>query len=645
MIPPPFLLGCTIIFWGWQIHLLIIAVPMAIILEAAQWVNWRWNLADKDFNRVTDWSSVALVIVAIYLFDQESLRGLMTLLSWLPMIFFLLLTIQVYSIQNSVKLTSLLYSLRRQEVKGTTITDTRINLNYPYIMLCLLSASVGLGAWFFAGAILLLAWGLWVIRPKRYTNLHWVLLLLIASILAYNTQIGLRNLHTEIEILMLDWLEAFFLNNTDPYRQNTAIGDIGRLKQSDKIVLRVDTPVPLNLRESSYNLYFGTTWHAKLPVFKHVTSIEDGTVWKFTTANIKTNNKVNISSYLYQGKGMLPIPHGSYQISNFVVPILKTNNFGAVKIEKGPGLAIYTAHYGQNTPLDSLPTDSDLQLPTTEKEYLLELSKQLDLSNQKPLQVLATLAQFFEQNFSYTLNLTSATTTPLQYFLQKSKAGHCEYFATATALLLRTAGIPSRYANGYAVTEYSDLEDIYIVRKRHAHAWAIAYINGRWHEIDNTPAIWTDIEEDMAAWWEPIYDIFSWLRYEFSYWRWTDEDDGNNEWLLWLILPLGLILIWRFYFRERVARTSKQTSIVTGGNDSEFYQIIQSLNNASYVRQSGENLTDWLQRIDIIQTNDMQTMLNLHQQYRFDPNGLNTEERSQLRKKVKIWLQIIDITQ
>ncbi|MBE9562440.1 MAG: transglutaminase domain-containing protein, partial [Proteobacteria bacterium] len=447
-------------------------------------------------------------------------------------------------------------------------------------MICLLAASVGEGTWFFAGITLLIIWGLWTNRPKRYANLHWLLLIIIATISAYNTQLGLSHLQAEVEILILDWLEDFFLNQRDPYRQNTAIGDIGKLKQSDKILLRVDTSEPLKLRGSSYNLYFGTTWHVKRPIFNNITSTKDGTVWQFTS-NPKIDNKVHISSYLNKGKGILPIPNGSQQISNFVVPFLKTNNFGAVKVEQGPGLAIYTAHFGQSTPLDSAPTKNDLQLPNKEKDYLLSLSNTLDLPNKEPTQVLATLSKFFKLNFSYTLNISASpkSVSPLQNFLNVTQAGHCEYFATATTLLLRTAGIPTRYASGYAVMEYSDLEDVYIVRKRHAHAWTIAYINGRWQEVDNTPAIWIDFEDDKAAWWEPIYDISSWLRYQFAYWRWTEDKGNSNEWLLWLIVPLILILIWRLYFKKRISNIHKQKPIIIAGNNSEFYKIIQYLDN------------------------------------------------------------------
>ena len=57
----------------------------------------------------------------------------------------------------------------------------------------------------------------------------------------------------------------------------------------------------------------------------------------------------------------------------------------------------------------------------------------------------------------------------------KTKAGHCEYFATATVLLLREVGVRARYVTGYAVPESAREGDNYIIRERHAHAWALVY--------------------------------------------------------------------------------------------------------------------------------------------------------------------------
>jgi hypothetical protein len=354
---------------------------------------------------------------------------------------------------------------------------------------------------------------------------------------------------------------------------------------------------------------------------------------------------LQVSAYLNKGKGMLALPHGTYKIADLAVPIIQRNEYGAVKVENGPGLIKYTAHFGQNTPLDSVPTEDDLRLPRDE-EYLTELSNELDLPLQKPQQVLETLTRFFN-HFQYSLNLTAPdqrNITPLEHFLRDSRVGHCEYFATATVLLLRTAGIPSRYASGYAVEEFSHLEGVYLVRKRHAHAWALAYINGHWQIFDTTPADWFSLEEKMAAWWEPLYDVISWLTYKFSQWRWRDDSDSSTDWLLWLILPLSLLLIWRLYSREKVARSQSakplNTAIVVGA-DSAFYQIVQQLNAAGLIRQQGETLTAWLKRVQapLLSEASMQTMLTLHQRYRFDPAGISMQEQTILAAEVKAWLR------
>ena len=113
MTHPRLLLAAALLFWGWQSHLLAFAIPMLLILEAAPWVKSRWDFADKDFRRVVDFTSVSLILATLYLFNQYSSHGLMKLLNWLPVLFFLLLIVQIYSTQGTIKLGNLLLSLRR----------------------------------------------------------------------------------------------------------------------------------------------------------------------------------------------------------------------------------------------------------------------------------------------------------------------------------------------------------------------------------------------------------------------------------------------------------------------------------------------------------------------------------------------------
>src|SRR5206468_3926073 len=126
--------------------------------------------------------------------------------------------------------------------------------------------------------------------------------------------------------------------------------------------------------------------------------------------------------------------------------------------------------------------------------------------------------------------------TALADFLLKTRSGHCEYFATATTLLLRKAGIPARYAAGYSVQEGKGKK--FVVRERHAHSWCLAYVDDVWQDVDNTPASWNAVEEKHASRWEWVSDTGSRLWFEFQKVRWGYTP--IRKYLVWVPLPLLL---------------------------------------------------------------------------------------------------------
>jgi hypothetical protein len=80
------------------------------------------------------------------------------------------------------------------------------------------------------------------------------------------------------------------------------------------------------------------------------------------------------------------------------------------------------------------------------------------------------------------------TKQPVAEFLFEKKKGYCEYFASATAVLLRLEGIPARYVRGFTVREANRIGGHYAVREADAHAWVEAFVPGRgWVEADATP--------------------------------------------------------------------------------------------------------------------------------------------------------------
>lgn len=77
---------------------------------------------------------------------------------------------------------------------------------------------------------------------------------------------------------------------------------------------------------------------------------------------------------------------------------------------------------------------------------------------------------------------------PLTWFLFEARAGHCEYFASALAVLLRARGVPARLATGFYTDEPSTSGGYYAVRRGHAHAWVEVPVRSGWAVVDATPA-------------------------------------------------------------------------------------------------------------------------------------------------------------
>lgn len=103
-------------------------------------------------------------------------------------------------------------------------------------------------------------------------------------------------------------------------------------------------------------------------------------------------------------------------------------------------------------------------------------------------------------DFTYSLkaSIVDGTIDPVEDFLFNRQSGHCEYYASAMALLLRAVGIPSRLVSGFKGGEQNAYSGAYVVEERHAHAWVEAQINGRWRTFDPTPATRDDSVREVG---------------------------------------------------------------------------------------------------------------------------------------------------
>jgi transglutaminase-like putative cysteine protease len=142
-----------------------------------------------------------------------------------------------------------------------------------------------------------------------------------------------------------------------------------------------------------------------------------------------------------------------------------------------------------------------LQLPQNLDPRVAELAREITRNGTTPYEKASLIESYLRRNYRYTLNLTwTPGPQPLPMFLFDAKTGHCEYFASAMAILARAIGIPTRLVNGFQMGEFNPVGSDYIVRESDAHSWIEAYFPGRgWTEFDATPPDLRPAATDIAA--------------------------------------------------------------------------------------------------------------------------------------------------
>jgi len=146
-----------------------------------------------------------------------------------------------------------------------------------------------------------------------------------------------------------------------------------------------------------------------------------------------------------------------------------------------------------------------LQLPPSITPRVKELAERICSGIPEDNRYARALAieAHLETTCAYTLQPEPAESgvDPVEDFLFRTQAGHCEYFAGAMVVLLRTLGIPSRMVTGFAGGEWNEYGQFYIVRQRHAHAWVEVQFNVPWQDwvsFDPAPISLADQEPDSG---------------------------------------------------------------------------------------------------------------------------------------------------
>ncbi|MBP0049507.1 DUF3488 domain-containing transglutaminase family protein [Marinobacterium sp. AK62] len=234
---------------------------------------------------------------------------------------------------------------------------------------------------------------------------------------------------------------------------------------------------------------------------------------------------------------------------------------------------------------------------------------------------IALMLNYYNQSFTYTLSPGRLLGDRIDRFLMESQQGYCEHFASASAFMLRSVGIPARVVTGYQGGEWNPHQSYLQVRQYDAHAWVEAWQEGRgWVRIDPTAAVAPERIESSA-------DVFlrsvdsgqvasralqtGWLlglrqRYDafnFAWQRWVLNYEGEQEHLLrdwlggldywrvaaFLLLPGGLVLVG-LSMRQWMARTLRRGDPV----EAALIGFQQRAGACFSRRQPQQSLSAWI---------------------------------------------------
>lgn len=203
-----------------------------------------------------------------------------------------------------------------------------------------------------------------------------------------------------------------------------------------------------------------------------------------------------------------------------------------------------------------------LKVPPEIDAQVVALAAKIVSGLSDPREKVNAIQNYLLANNSYSLVTNPGDGDPVSSFILNKKAAHCEYFASATVIMLRCVGIPARYVVGYYAHE-SFSPGVTIVRQRDAHAWAECWLEGvGWITVDSTPGggrpdrqakpvpIWVKISERMR-------EIVPALR------AWIQKLDRRLV-ILVVCLVLAAFLGWQFWSMRRPA------ALQSSGNPAYF---------------------------------------------------------------------------
>ena len=298
------------------------------------------------------------------------------------------------------------------------------------------------------------------------------------------------------------------------FSDHVDLGQVGALRSDPSIALRFEPPVEdppparktLRLRGTALDAYDGHAWSRTSSERRIAEHSSGGAIYPFVRAP-REGDAVYSFDVEPIDPPVLFLPPNTVAIQMKTAPqtlmaeplVLQRGAEGELRYAGGESRGVRydvwvappTEHISEVlSPADRARYLAPTGLPARDKTLAMAWTA----TATTPMEKARALESHLKTDFSYDLGSPSGgTAAPVDHFLFESKRGHCEFFSTSMALLLRELGIPSRNVTGFVGGTYNRFGNYYAVREGDAHSWVEAYIDdgagaGSWVTFDPTPS-------------------------------------------------------------------------------------------------------------------------------------------------------------
>jgi hypothetical protein len=660
------ILGASLIFWGTMTGRPFTGVFLAVLVESFHWLKIRWDFDEDACATAWKITTIAIAITAalIYL-DGSPYTALPKLLTWLPLLLLPMQFVQSFGLKNSMPLITFSFLARQRRLRnqrlGLTTEMIHLHFGNVYFVAILVASTLGgkSSTWMFLPAMIILT-GWMLLSESRSRPIALVVALTIAGGIAVAGQLGLEELE--------QWLgnRGPERGTFDPNYVSTLIGRPVSVQQSPDIVWRLKplsgTAPPRLIRSATYNSFHASSWVID-PVSAKTFNNLDAVTYQGESSYIleqhpdESKSAVEVARKLpqFELRGAafadtpLPLPGNAVDLLDFELDGIEHNAMGTVLVSPMQSVIDGTVRWKGEVHTEEDPYDDDLIVPRLEKPTLRKILAELKLDEQPDLaNKLRVVHLWFADHFSYTRDLTikswtqiSKPPTAITQFLTTVRSGHCEYFAAATALLLREAGIPTRYATGYAVQERDAKHGEFIIRGTHGHAWCRVWdeTSENWIDFDTTPSSWIGVAAKMNPPMQSFNDMLKRFREDFFLWR----NRPANRLGASLVMSAIALGVAGFVFRrlwkskQRLEEEKKSNGYAEPIRRTPLNALEKQIESQLGARPVGQPFGEWILQLKpvIPDSGILDEAVGLHQRLRFDPAPAAPSDLARLEELAK----------